>query len=168
MFIRILLKSLDPAWIRPWKGNNIVRTVDAGGRNALIERMPAELKGCLEMGGNTTLMVWADLDHNMDHGGQLKANFWTSAQQAGVTKEQFDQVVFIFAKDRIENWIEFLLTGTTDESKEGLRQKHDRSVAEAARLLAKRCLSCSVEPKLPPSLAWSCLNWRSLVERMRT
>ncbi len=119
------------------------------------------------MGGDTTLMVWADLDHDMDQGDQLKTKFRVAAQQAGITNDQFNQVVFVFAKDRIENWVEFLLTGATDESKEGPRQKHGRPVADAARLLAKRCLSGAVEPKLPPSLAWSCQNWRSLVERMR-
>ncbi len=93
--------------------------------------------------------------------------FWSAAQQAGVTKEQFEQVVFVFAKDRLENWIEYLLTGSTDESKEGPRQKHDRTVADAARLLAQRCNSGAPEPRLPPSLAWSCQNWRALVDRMR-
>ena len=91
----------------------------------------------------------------------------TDAQQVGITKEQFDQVVFVLAKDRLENWIEFLLTGATDESREGPRQKYDRPGAEAAKSLAKRCMSGAAEPKLPPSLAWSCMNWRKLVERMR-
>ena len=77
------------------------------------------------------------------------------------------RTVFLFAKDRLENWIEFLLTGTTDESKEGPRQKHDRQVADAAKSLARRCESGAAEPKLPPSLAWSCENWHKLVERMR-
>jgi len=83
-------------------------------------------------------------------------------------REDFDQVVFVFAKDRLENWIEFLLTGTTDESKEGPRQKHGSAVAQAAKTLANRCASGASELKLPPSLAWSCQNWRRLVERMRT
>ncbi len=129
--------------------------------------MPAQLRSCLATGGDTTLMVWADLDDDMAEGDELKAKFWMVAQQAGITKEQFDQVVFAFAKERIENWIEFLLTGATDESKEGPRQKHDRTVAEAAKSLAKRCTSGAAEPVLPRSLAWSCLNWRRLVERMR-
>lgn len=167
VFIRTLLKALDPAWIRPWKGNNIVRTVDCGGRGELIAKMPAELLSCLNMGGDTTLMVWADLDHDMINGDELKAKFWTVAQQTGITSEQFDQVVFVFAKDRIENWIEFLLTGATDESKEGPRQKHDRLVADAAKLLARRCSSGEAEPPLPPSLTWSCRNWRALAARMR-
>jgi hypothetical protein len=159
------LKKLKPAWIR-WTGNNIIRPQDCGGRSELIARMPIELQSCLKMGGNTTLMVWADLDHDMAGGDELKAKFWTCAQQAGITKEEFDQVVFVFAKDRLENWIEFLLTGTTDESKEGPRQKHDRPVAEAARLLAKQCKE-GAGPRLCPSLAWSCRNWRTLVERMK-
>jgi len=112
-------------------------------------------------------MVWADLDHDMPDGESLKQEFWTVAQRAGLTREQFEQVVFVFAKDRLENWIEFLLTGTTDESKEGPRLKHDRPVAEAARNLARRCASGAAAPQLPPSLGWSCQNWRKLVDRMR-
>jgi hypothetical protein len=167
IFINTLLRTLKPAWIRPWTGNNMIRTIPCGGRSDLIAKMPTELLSCLTMGGNTTLMVWADLDDDMADGDQLKAKFWTVAQQAKILNDQFDQVVFVFAKDRIENWIEFLLTGTTDESNEGPRQKHDRPVADAAKLLAKRCASGAPEPKLPPSLAWSCRNWRTLVERMK-
>ena len=166
VFISALFNALKPKWIRP-EGKNIVRPVDCGGRKSLVERMPKELRLCLERGGNTTLMVWADMDHDMADGEKLKEEFWTVAKQAGITKEQFEQVVFVFAKDRLENWIEFLLDGKTDESKEGRRQKHDRPVAEAARSLAKRCDSGAVDPKLPPSLGWSCQNWRKLVARMR-
>jgi hypothetical protein len=45
--------------------------------------------------------------------------------------------------------------------------RHGRSVAEAARSLARRCASGEAVPRLPPSLGWSCQNWRKLVERMR-
>jgi hypothetical protein len=162
----VLLKALDPAWVRPWQGNNIIRLVDCGGRNALIERMPQELKSCLQAGGHTTLMVWADLDHDTATGDQLRTRFWDEAQTTGVTRQQFDEVVFVFAKDRIENWIEFLLTGTTDELQEGPRQKHDRPVADAARTLARRCRGGETAPPNPPSLEWSCGNWRALVRRM--
>ena len=97
IFIRAVLKALDPAWIRPWQGNNIVRPVDCGGRSDLIAKMPGELRNCLAMGGNTTLMVWADLNHDMADGESLKQEFWTVAQQAGIKTEQFEQVVFAFA-----------------------------------------------------------------------
>lgn len=167
VFIRALLKALNPAWIRPWKGNNIIRLMDCGGRSDLIARMPIALQQCLAMGADTTLMVWADLDHDMDDGEKLKEKFWTTAQQAGITREQFDQVVFAFAKDRLENWVEFLLTGTTDESREGPRQRHDRPVADAARRLAQRCKGQAARPPNPASLDWSCQNWRRIVERMR-
>lgn len=167
VFIRVLLKALDPSWIRPWQGNNIVRPVDCGGRKDLIERMPQELKICMQAGGHTTLMVWADLDHDMVNGDQLKGQFWQSAQAAGIPREHFDQVVFAFAKDRLENWIEFLNVGATDESIEGPRLKHDRPVADAARSLARRCRGAEAGPQYPPSLQWSCQNWRALAERMR-
>ncbi len=166
IFITRLMKALNPAWVRHGDGSNIVRTVSLGGRTTLIQRMPGELRSCLEMGGHTTLMVWADLDHDMKDGDQLKEVFWRAAEQAGITKDQFDQVVFVFAKDRLENWIEFLLNGATDDSKSAPKRKHDRLVADAARSLAERCLSGTAVPKLPPSLAWSCRNWRTLVARM--
>lgn len=167
IFIHALLKGLNPAWIRPWPGNNVVRTVNGGGRKELIEKMPGELKACLKMGGQTMLMVWADLDHDMADGEALKAEFWRVAEAAGVSREEFNQVVFVFAKDRIENWIEFLQTGQTDEAVSAPRVKHGRVVAEAARALAKRCLTGAPIAGIPASLLWSCRNWRVCAERMR-
>jgi hypothetical protein len=168
VFIRTLLKALDPAWLRPWKGSNKFRPIDCGGRSSLIARMPQELKSCLAMGGHTTLMVWADLDDNMDNGQQLRQAFWATAEQNGITRDEFDTVVFVFSKDRLENWIEFLLTGSTDEAQEGPREKDGKRVTEAARRLAQRCAGQIHGPQLPPSLDWSCRNWRHLVERMRS
>lgn len=77
----------------------------------MIATMPAELRSCLSMGGDTTLMVWADLDHDMETGEDLREQFWAAAEAAGIQREEFEQVVFVFAKDRLENWIEFLLKG---------------------------------------------------------
>jgi hypothetical protein len=112
-------------------------------------------------------MVWADCDDNCSDGEALKAEFWTEAQRQGITREQFDRVVFIFAKDRLENWIEFLQDGRTDESKEGPRVKHNRTVADAARKLADFCKAGKPVDSLPLSLKWSCKNWRALAERMK-
>lgn len=166
VFINRLLKSLDPTWLRPWKGSNVIRTVDGGGRKSLIRKMPGELRVCLAAGADTTLMVWADLDHDMANGDQLRDEFRKEAQANGIASDEFDQVVFIFAKDRLENWIEFLQTGTTDESREAPRVKHNREVAEAAKALAERCQKKTKQPPLPRSLAWSCENWNKLVNRM--
>lgn len=165
VFINSLLKSLKPAWIRPW-GSNIVRTVGCDGRKSLIERTPAELRAVLSMGGNTTLMVWADVDDDVETPMDLKEFFWTRAQEEGLSRDAFEQIVFAFAKDRLENWIEYLLTGSTDESEEGPRTRNNREVRDAARTLADRCRRQQDEPSLPPSLQWSCGNWRALVERM--
>jgi hypothetical protein len=129
--------------------------------------MPAELRECLNAGGHTALMVWADLDHDVETGDQLKAKFWAAAEEAGITNEEFERAVFAFAKDRLENWIEFLLTGRTDEAVEGPRQKHGRIIAEAAKTLAERCKLASTQPPFPPSLAWSCQNWQRLKARMQ-
>jgi hypothetical protein len=112
-------------------------------------------------------MVWADCDDNCADGEALKAGFWQEAQRQGITTQQFDCVVFIFAKDRLENWIEFLQTGTTDESKEGPRVKDPRAVADAAKKLAEFCKAGSQIHGMPPSLLWSCENWAALVKRMK-
>jgi hypothetical protein len=130
--------------------------------------MPQELKACLGSGGQTTLMVWADLDDDMSDGNQLKAKVWETAQAEGITQAQFDGVVFVFAKYRLENWIQFLSEGATDESVAGPRVKHNRTAADAARALAERCKQAQATPAFPPSLEWSCRNWRNLVERMRS
>jgi len=71
--------------------------------------MPAELQSCLAMGGDTTLMVWADLDHDMKNDDELREKFWTVAHQAGITQEPFDQVVFVFAKDNVEQKTEVMV-----------------------------------------------------------
>lgn len=166
VFINRLMKSLHPEWIRPWE-SNVIRLVPCGGRKELIEKLPAELRHCLATGGHTTLMVWADCDHDCADPEALKAHFWNEAHRQEITKNQFDQVVFAFAKDRIENWIEFLATGNTDESREGPRVKHNREAADAARTLAEMCAIGRPVENLPPSLEWSCRNWHALRTRMR-
>ena len=167
VFINRLMKSLKPDWLRPWRGSNVIRLVPCGGRKELVAKMPAELKDCLGAGGETTLMVWADCDDDCDNSEALKDHFWTEADRQSITKEQFERVVFIFAKDRIENWIEFLTTGTTDESKEGPRVKHNREAADAAKKLASMCREGKAVKNMPPSLQWSCRNWQDLKQRMR-
>jgi hypothetical protein len=133
----------------------------------VVEKMPAELERCLASGGDTTLMVWADCDHDCAHPDALKAHFWTEAQRQKITRDHFERVVFIFAKDRIENWIQFLATGNTDESIEGPRVKHDREAAEAAKRLAVMCREGRRLEDLPPSLHWSCKSWQTLRNRMQ-
>jgi hypothetical protein len=125
------------------------------------------LRSCLSAGGDTTLMVWADCDDNCASPQSLKEKFWQEAQRQGIAQAEFDRVVFVFAKDRIENWIEFLVTGSTDESKEGPRVKHNREAAEAAKKLAGFCQSGKPVADMPQSMQWSCKNWRSLVDRMK-
>jgi hypothetical protein len=166
VFINTLVNALDPAWLRK-EGSNIVRMIPCDGRKQLIARMPAELRLCLSRGADTTLMVWADLDHDMADGPRLTSLFREEAEKDGITQDDFNRVVFVFAKDRLENWIEFLGTGRTDEDREGPRVKHNKSAADAARVLATRCRGNQREPPLPASLAWSCQNWRALVERMK-
>ncbi|HET6382843.1 MAG TPA: hypothetical protein VFJ58_05580 [Armatimonadota bacterium] len=126
--------------------------------------MPVELKACLTQGADTTLMVWSNLDDDMADGPALKKLFWAEAKKAGISKSQFDTIVFIFAKDRLENWVEFLTTGATDETREGPRGGNDRAAAAAVEL-AKRC-GANAPAAFPPSLKWSCKNWRVLVQRM--
>jgi hypothetical protein len=166
VFINRLIKSLKPAWIRQ-DGSNVVRFVQCGGRKTVIERTPSELQRCLELGGHTTLMVWADCDDDCADCDELKTHFWKEAQRQAITREQFDQVVFIFAKDRLENWIEFLNAGKTNESVEGPRVKHNREVAEAAKRLAELCNAGKRVDHFPQSLRWSCANWKALAERMK-
>ncbi len=166
VFINRLLKDLKPKWLRPWKGSNIIRLEPCGNRKAVIERTPKELELCLNAGGDRTLMVWADCDDDCADGASLKQAFWEEAQRCEISKQDFDSVVFIFAKDRLENWIEFLQTGNTDESKEGPRVEHGREAGDAAKKLAKLCLAGKPAKDMPPSLQWSCKNWQTLVQRM--
>ena len=166
VFINKLMKTLKPKWIR-FHGSNVVRTQPCGGRSEVIKQTPEELRHCLSEGGDTTLMVWADCDDNCDDGDARKDKLWKEAQESGITRDDFDHAVFIFAKYRIENWIEFLTTRNTDESQKGPRVKHNREVAEAAKKLALKCSENRAVDNMPPSLQWSCKNWQALVKRMK-
>jgi hypothetical protein len=168
VFINRLVRSLDPQWLRPWSGSNTIRLKSCGGRKALITETPKEIARCGAAGGHTTLMVWADCDHDCADGETLRIAFWKEAERQGITKEQFDRVVFAFAKDRLENWIEFLQKGYTDEANEGPRVKNNRDVAEAAKKLAELCKAGKPVEKMPLSLTWSCKNWNALKERMKS
>jgi len=167
LFIRILIKKLKPAWISPWPGNNVIRTEGCRGRTELIEATPRQLKAARAQGNQVTLMVWADLVDDMPDPEALKKKFWEECEDQGISRTDFDTIVFAFAKDRLENWIEFLNEGSTDESVSGPRLKHHRPVAEAAKKLAKLCLQGNSDLDLPESLQWSCLNWRKLGREMR-
>jgi len=133
-----------------------------------MERTPEEIHLCRKAGGDTTLMVWADCDDDCADGEALKALFWQEAQRREVKQEDFDRVVFIFPKDRLENWIEYLRHEQTNESEEGPRVEHTREAADAAKKLAKHCREGKPIDGLPPSLKWSCENWRSLSARMKS
>lgn len=161
------LIALYPQWIRRWKGSNVIRAVDCGDRTALMQRLPGEIKAATQVGGNITVMVWADVDDDMPNPDALKDAFWAACKQQGVTPEQFNQVVFALAKDRIENWIEFLNTSQTDELREGPRVGNDNEAVQAANRLAELCRKGARIPNIPASHAWSCRNWKALVERMR-
>ena len=167
VFINRLMKSLRPDWLRPWRGSNVIRLVSCGGRKEVVEELPAELKRCSSAGGDTTLMVWADCDKDCDDGDALKDKFWKEAEQSGITEGDFDRIVFIFAKYRLENWIQFLNTGETNEAEKGPRLKQGKEAAEAAKKLASMCRQSKAVDNMPPSLQWSCRNWQALVERMR-
>lgn len=167
VFINKLMKTLKPEWVRR-EGSNFIRPQPCGSRLEVIKRTPEELKRCLAAGGDTTLMVWADCDDDCDNGDALKAKFRKEAHGAGITQEDFNRIVFIFAKDRLENWIQFLNTGQTNEAEEGPRLKHDKEAAEAAKKLAKLCGEGKPANNMPPSLQWSCKNWRALRDRMKT
>jgi hypothetical protein len=169
IFINRLMREIDPPWIRP-QSSNFVTIKACGNRQAVIECLPEELKKCLKAGGHETLMVWADCDHDCDMPKDLVRRFWDHAKTQGVTEEQFSSAVFVFAKDRLENWIEFLLTGATDESVEGKKKGKKRSGREAtaaAMKLAEHCRLNRPIANIPPSLEWSCLNWKAFVSRMK-
>lgn len=165
IFVNAFIKAIDPPWLRP-NSSQKVRFVPCGSRAEVLKRFPAELRACASLGGKTTLMVIADCDDNCADPSALKSKFVQLARESDISVQLFDQVVFVFPKDRLENWIEFLNTGSTDEGSEGPRTDA-RSARNAAVSLARRCRQVQPsEPPLPSSLSWSCQNWRGFVRRM--
>jgi len=164
-------------WVRK-TGSNLVRCIDCGDQLGVLNRFPIELRACMEAGANTTLVVFTDLDDDCENGDERKKEYWEKTDQtlrdvnSQKRKEWFDHAVFIFPKDRIENWIQFLLDGATDEHTEGPRLKKNPTgnnrVRVAARKLAKLCQRAERPPaEFPPSLLWSCKSWKTLVHRMQ-
>jgi hypothetical protein len=144
----------------------MIRLVPCHGKVSLLEQFPKELSQCGKMGGNTTLVVMADVDDDCEHCDALKKKYRQAAKDAHIADDLFNQVVFVFPKDRIENWIQYLNTGTTDETREGPRVSNPDAVS-AARKLAEKCKSGSHNDDFPPSLKWSCKNWKTLLDRMQ-
>ena len=167
VFINSFLKAYNPEWIRPW-GTSKVRLVPYGGKTELRLAFPRELKNVLAAGADTTLIVFADTDDELEDGDALKSLYWETAHKEGIEKLDFNKAVFIFSKDRIENWIQYIQTGYTDENKEGPRIYDNSQVRDAARKLAEICLAGSSSDELPVSLKWSCKNWHLLIHRMKS
>jgi len=162
IFANAFIKAFKPNWLR-----GRMQTLECGDNVRLLAKFPEELKLCVQQGGDTTLIVLADVDDEHKDCDALKAKYLSTAKAHGLSDEAFEKVVFIFPKDRLENWIEFINTGHTDESKEGPRVELAEA-ADAARNLAEKCKrSDNAVKAFPPSLQWSCRNWNALVERMR-
>lgn len=166
VFINAFLKKYAPAWLRPWR-TSMVRLVPCGGKTELRNQFPKELKNVLSARSDTTLIIFADMDDDIKKGDELKELYWKIAEENRISKDDFEKVVFIFSKDRIENWIQFIRTGITDENQEGPRVESNAIVRDAAQKLAEMCLKGEYKTNIPTSLAWSCSNWHSLVDRMK-
>ena len=162
IFASAFIRAYKPTWLR-----GAFTPVACGGKTRLLEKFPIELTLCGKSGGDTTLVVLADVDDDHEDCDSLKAKYHAKAKKAKISDELFEKVVFIFPKDRIENWVEFLTTKHTNENIEGPRVEPSVA-ASAARELARLCKHPHeiVEP-FPPSLEWSCKNWNALIERMR-
>jgi len=171
VFVNAFLKAYNPGWLRPYTIPPTTRIADfkpCGSKSELVQKFPQELKNCIRRGSDTTLIVLADIDDELENGEELKRKYWETAQNAGITQEMFEKAVFIFPKDRIENWIQYLSTGVTDENTEGPHVKDNREARDMAQHLANKCLHPQqTRETFPPSLEWSCRNWKKLVERMR-
>ena len=162
IFASAFKKKLNPKWLRP---TCKVRFEPCGSRNNVISRFSDELKSCIRRGSESTLIVLADVDDDCIDSEELKMKFWDKAKDAGVTHEMFEKAVFIFPKDRIENWIQFLNTGVTNENIEAPRVTRDEARAAASKLV-EMYRNNSDTTNLPPSLTWSCQNWKKLTDRM--
>lgn len=164
VFINSFLKEYKPRWLRPYE-NTKLRLVPCGGKTELLNKFPNELQLVHAQGSDTTLVVFADIDDDIETGDELKKRYEEKMNTCNIPKEWLNEVVFIFSKDRIENWIEYILEGKTNENIEGKRV--DRSAAKkAAQELAKLCKGGKPQTMLPPSLQWSCKNWHNLVNTM--
>jgi hypothetical protein len=166
LFANSFLKAYNPEWLRPWK-TGLVRFIGYGDKTTLLNHFVPELKTCINYGSDVTLIVLADVDDLKDC-EELKRIYWQKAQEAGIKEDAFNKVVFAFPRNRIENWVEFLLTGKTNEGKEGPRIYDNTKVRDAGKKLAELCRNTGEMGEVfPQSLLWTCKNWHTLVSRMK-
>ena len=71
-----------------------------------------------------------------------------------------DRVFIASPKWRIENWIEYLKTGKTDEKSQGPRLDDEGSARTLALDLHRKCLVKSPLLNVPPSLGKACEEWQ--------
>ncbi len=165
VFVNAFIKAYDPSWLRPHKSGNVYFE-KCNGKTELLQKFPQVLLNCAKRGADTALIVLADVDDDCDSCEELKKKYIKAAKDYGIDDGLLKSVVFVFPKDRIENWIQFINDGVTDEAIEAPRVKNEVAVA-AARKLADMCKTNIDDGQFPTSLKWSCKNWRRFVGRMR-
>lgn len=164
VFASSFIRYFDPTWLRPFKFSKI-RTIALGGRSQVMRAVPQELKKCESAGADVSLVVMADIDEDPSP-EVLKSKFWQEAQKMGISKELFEKATFIFPRKCLENWVEFLIDGKTDEARTGKPIDDNTKVRTAAKKLAGICKE-QKPIALPQSLEWSCANWHALTKRMQ-
>lgn len=81
----ILSQAGEESGILLWRDSNLARFVPCGGRTELIQRMPRELRACIQSGAETTLVVCADVDHDTPDCDALREKFRGEALSAGIS-----------------------------------------------------------------------------------
>ncbi|MCL2016106.1 MAG: hypothetical protein FWG68_07680 [Defluviitaleaceae bacterium] len=170
IFVNAFLKKLNPTWLRPWAKSK-VKLIPCTDKTTMLKHyFPVELERCTKMGADTTLVVMTDLDDDCANGDILRDKYRQIAENAEIDEKLFAKVVFICPKYRIENWIEYLNTGHTDENIKAPRTDNN-SAKMAAIKLADMCQK-NVDKNIgnadfPLSLKWSCNNWNEISRQLQ-
>jgi hypothetical protein len=136
-----------------------IEPVRMGRRSMLVNDFPRQLKAVRSRGGKAALVVLIDADH--DSVQEIREVLDRRLKEADMPTISPEDPIFIaIPKWRIENWIEYLRTGDTDEAAQGARLIDEASARPLAAKLHETCLNGPPLASPPPSLEQACTEWQ--------
>lgn len=158
-------QSFGLAFLGELTGIRNIETVRAGSRANVINRFPKELKALRSRSGSALVVM---IDADKDSVSDVRQIIDQKLAQTGEPPVRVKDLVFVASpKWRIENWIQYLREGHTDESKQGPRLDKENSCREDAKRLFESCIGNVALLQAPESLESACAEWKPFRNRIK-
>lgn len=158
-------QSFGTAFLNQIKTMRRIEPVRKGSRALLVQDFPRQVKAVRSRGGAAALVVLIDADR--DSVDKVWNILNDRLKQEGMSVISSSDLIFIASpKWRIENWIEYLRTGATNEELQGPRLEDEGSAREDAGSLYQMCVTRALPPNPPPSLKAACEQWLAFRDKL--